>query len=154
MVSIWWNYLENNMKSIILISCVSKKRYIISKAKDLYISTLFRKNLAYAKILNPDQIFVLSAKYGLVDLDEIIEPYDVTLNTMPVKEIRQWANRVLTQLSENADLENDHFIFLAGDKYRKYLLPHIKHYEIPLQGLKIGEQLQRLTQWIEEAHEH
>jgi cytoplasmic iron level regulating protein YaaA (DUF328/UPF0246 family) len=142
------------MKHIILISCVSKKQSMPSKAQDLYISTLFRKNLAFAKTLNPDQIFILSAKYGLVGLDEVIEPYDLTLNTMPAREIRQWALRVLSQLTEHTDLQNDEFIFLAGEKYRKYLLPHIKQYEIPLQGLKIGEQLQRLTQLIEEAHGH
>jgi len=29
----------------------------------------------------------------------------------------------------------DHFIiFLAGMKYRKYLLPHLASYEIPLEG--------------------
>jgi len=142
------------MKRIILISCVSKKRQVRSKAKDLYISTLFRKNLAYALKLKSEYIFILSAKYGLVELEKVIEPYDVTLNTMPASEIRKWANRVIAQLSEKVDLQNDKFIFLAGDKYRKYLLPHINHYEIPLKGLRIGEQLQRLTQLIEASHEH
>ena len=39
-------------------------------------------NLKFAKSLNPDNIFILSAKYGLIDLDEEIEPYDKTLNLM------------------------------------------------------------------------
>ncbi len=54
------------MKQIVLISCVSKKLNAKSKAKDLYISPLFKKNLKYATSLNPDETFILSAKYGLV----------------------------------------------------------------------------------------
>lgn len=38
------------LKKIVLISCVSKKQPHRAKAKDLYISLLFRKNMAYAKI--------------------------------------------------------------------------------------------------------
>jgi len=133
------------MKKIVLISCVSQKRTYRSKAKDLYISTLFKKNLAYARRLNPDAIYVLSAKYGLLDLETEIDPYNLTLNTMSAGEIRSWADKVVQQLQQVASLQEDHFIFLAGMKYRKYLLPHLRSYEIPLEGLPIGKQLQALS---------
>ena len=133
------------MRKIVLISCVSQKLPCRARARHLYISPLFKKNLAYAQRLNPDAIFVLSAKYGLVDLDQEIEPYDLTLNTMSADQIKTWAFRVLAQLSERADLSEDHFVFLAGQKYRKYLLPKLKSYEIPMKGLPIGKQLQFLT---------
>jgi hypothetical protein len=67
---------------IILISCVKKKLPHRAKAQDLYISTLFRLNLDYARSLKPDAIYILSAKYGLVSLDQAIDPYDITLNNM------------------------------------------------------------------------
>ena len=133
------------MKKVVLISCVSKKLPYKSKAQDLYISTLFKLNLKYARSLNPDNIFILSAKYGLVDLEEEIEPYDKTLNTMPVREIKSWANDVIEKLKNLIDLNEDKVIFLAGEKYRKYLIPHIKNYEVPLKSLTIGRQLQFLT---------
>lgn len=134
------------MRKIVLISCVSKKRSLKSKASDLYISPLFRKNLQYALKLNSDQIFILSAKYGLVSLDEEIEPYDLTLNTMPAAEVKEWAAGVIHQLSSWTDLQHDEFIFLAGAKYRKYLIQHLAHVEIPFEGLTIGRQLQRLNE--------
>ena len=65
---------------IVLISCVSQKLSHRAKAKDLYVSTLFRLNLKYAKILNPDAIYILSAKHGLLSLEQEIEPYEQTLN--------------------------------------------------------------------------
>jgi len=132
------------MRNIALISCVSKKLSDNAPAKDLYISPLFRLNLKYARQLSPTEIYVLSAKYGLVDLNEEIDPYDVTLNNMPARERKEWAQLVISQLKKQFDLDQIHFIILAGQKYRQYLLPHFKSYEIPLLGLTIGYQLQFL----------
>ncbi len=132
------------MGTVVLISCVSKKLPHKAKARNLYISPLFRMHLRYARQFSPQKVFVLSAKYGLVGLDEEIEPYDVTLNTMSARERKQWAAKVIEQLREHCDLENDHFVILAGEKYRQHLLPHLKSYEVPLAGLPIGKQLQFL----------
>jgi len=123
------------MAKVVLISCVSKKLHHKSKAQDLYISPLFKKELEYAKLLNPDKIFILSAKYGLLKLNEEIEPYDKTLNKMRSNEIREWANSVLNQLKKSTDLENDEFIFLAGNNYRQFLLPHLRYYKIPMEHI-------------------
>lgn len=129
------------MKRIVLISCVSKKLINKAKAKDLYISPLFKLNYHYAKSLKPDKIFILSAKYGLLDPEQEIEPYNETLNTKTVNEIRSWADVILTQLKKQADIYKDEFVFLAGNNYRKFLIPHIKNYKIPLEGLPIRKQL-------------
>jgi cytoplasmic iron level regulating protein YaaA (DUF328/UPF0246 family) len=132
------------MAKIVLISCVNKKLSSKAKARELYISPLFRLNLAYARTLNPDKIFILSAKYGLLGLEEEVEPYNETLNNMSDDEIKEWAKQVVNKLKEIADLKNDEFIFLAGDKYRKFIIPHIAKYEIPMKGLGIGKQLKFL----------
>lgn len=136
------------MSKIVLISCVNTKLNKKAKAQDLYISPLFKMNLTYAKTLKPKKIFILSAKYGLVDLNKIISPYNTTLNTMHVKEIQKWANGVLKQMKGKIDLKNDEIIFLAGERYRKYLIPHFKKIKIPLKGLGIGKQLQYLKNKI------
>lgn len=137
------------MANIVLISCVSKKLDYPSKAKDLYISPLFRLNLEYSKKLTPDQVFILSAKYGLIELDEVISPYDLTLNNMSVKDRKAWSSKVLSQLRIQTDLDRDKFIFLAGQKYRQYIIPYLKSYEIPLEGLTIGKQLQFLKSQVD-----
>lgn len=133
-------------KRIILISCVSKKASHRTKVRNLYTSTLFKLNLKYAEQLEPDAIYVISAKHGVLPLDVEIEPYETTLNNMPVHEIKEWAVHVVMQLKKISDLDQTKYIFLAGDKYRKFLLPHLKSYEIPLKGLRIGEQLQKLKE--------
>jgi hypothetical protein len=129
------------MKTAVLISCAAQKLPYKATAQDLYTSPPFKKSLHYARSLKPDHIFILSAKYGLLRLDQVIEPYDVTLNDMPAAEIRRWSWHVLDQLRALIDLHNDRVIFLAGGKYRKYLVPAISTYAVPMQGLSIGQQL-------------
>jgi Family of unknown function (DUF6884) len=133
------------MKKIVLISCVKKKRPRKAKAEHLYISPLFMGSLRYARNLKPDSIFILSAKHGLLELDREIEPYNSTLKDLPVVQVRAWADKVIEQLKQQADLQNDHFILLAGEKYRKFLRPHLKSVEVPLQGMSFGKQLQYLA---------
>ena len=132
------------MRQIGLISCVSKKQTVKSKASSLYTSAFFKYSLCYAEKLKLDNVFILSAKYGLVALSEEIEPYDVTLNKMRVHERKDWADKVIDQLQKHTDLNQDHFVILAGERYRQYLLPYLASYEIPLKGLSIGKQLQYL----------
>ena len=133
-------------KKIVLISCVSQKLSHRAKAKDLYVSTLFKLNLKYGNSLKPDAIYILSAEHGLLSLDQMIDPYERTLNNMRAPDIKEWANKVLSQLKEVTSLKGDAFTFLAGEKYRRYLLPHLSNTEIPLKGLPIGKQLKHLKE--------
>lgn len=132
------------MRRVVLISCVSKKLETRAQAKNLYTSPLFRFAFAYANKLRPDAIFILSAKYGLVHPEKVTDPYNVTLNDMSSNKIRAWASLVVNQLRQHCDLQQDHFILLAGVNYRKHLIPHLSSYEVPMEGLSIGKQLQYL----------
>lgn len=139
------------MKKIVLLSCGKKKRNRRAKAGDMYVGDLFTKSLNYAKQkLSPDKVFILSAEHGLLGLGDEIEPYNKTLNDMGEGEKRQWASKVLKQLQSRVDLDSDHFTFLAGDDYRKFLTPHIRHYSVPMEGLRIGEQQAWLNGQINE----
>lgn len=122
-----------------------------ARAEDLYISPLFKINLAFSHSLKPTKIFILSAKYGLVDLEQELEPYEQTLNTMSAPEIKNWAEKVKEQMRGKIDFENDEVVFLAGEKYRKYLLSFFRNVSIPLKGLSIGKQLQYLKHKISYA---
>lgn len=134
------------MKRIVLISCVSKKLMYKAKVKDIYISPLFKKHMAYARKLTPDEILVLSAKHGMLELEQEIEPYNLTLNNMRTDEIEAWSAKVIKQLEYKFDLNSTHVTFLAGRNYRKFLIGHLYNYDIPFEGLTIGKLLRRLTE--------
>ena len=81
------------------------------------------KELAYAESLNPDRIFILSAKHGLLEPDERICKYNESLYSKNAKERFKWANDVLQSLRDKGiDLQNDEVTFLAGKVYCKHLI--------------------------------
>jgi len=133
---------------IVFISCVKKKRKRKTIAEKMYISDFFKKQLAYAKQLNPAKIYILSAKYGVLELNDIIEPYEITLNTFSEKDKKIWAYKCYQQLRQKNIDFNEKAVFLAGKNYRKYLITKFTNVETPLKGLKIGEQLKYLKENI------
>jgi len=141
------------MSKVVLVSCSSGKEAKSMPAEKLYNSDLFKKQLEYAKKLtNPNDIYIISAKYHLVPLNKTISPYNLTLKEMPADQREKWAEIVLKQLREKGyDLQRDKFVILAGNAYRQYLEPHMKNVEVPFSGLRIGQQKKALLQKLKEA---
>lgn len=131
---------------VFLIACSKQKLAEPAPARLLYQGSLFKKSLGYAQQTGATKILILSAKYGVVGLDDLIVPYEMTLNGMRAQEIQQWSCDVVEQLSTVTDLINDQFTILAGRRYHERLLPHIRNAEIPLKGKGIGNQLKWLTE--------
>lgn len=129
------------MKKIALIGCTSEKLDSPCRAIEMYTkSSYFKSKLKYCEKIKVDEIFILSAKYGFLKPDTIIEYYDETLNGKPKDHKIKWTNKVLDDLKENCDIKNDQFVILAGNDYTKYLLEHLNNYYNPVKGLGIGSQ--------------
>lgn len=133
---------------IALISCTKSKTSYPAPARLLYSkSDLFRKALAYVEPY-ADHVYVLSALYGLVALDQPLEPYELTLKTMPARERKRWAERVFSQIQQRhgANLTGYTFEFHAGEKYREHLAGLVTgagaKCTYPTEGLTFGRQLQ------------
>lgn len=89
-------------------------------------------------VRNLDYVYILSAKYGLVEETDVIAPYDLTLADLPEHGQSDWANYVLAQMGERFNLEHDTFLILAGRRYYQHLLPRLPHTILPLGNLPIG----------------
>lgn len=138
-----------NRMTVALVSCVKTKRACPAPAQDLYISQLFRGLKAYAEH-HADAWFILSAEHGLLRPDQIVAPYEKTLNTMAKPDRTAWAQRVghqlLTALPADATV-----LMLAGQRYREHLVPLLGAngflVSVPLAGMPLGEQLRRLGRY-------
>jgi hypothetical protein len=131
------------MTKFALISCTKLKKDYPCPAQELYLeSQLFNKASQYIRQQDYDDWFILSAKYGLVRKDTIIESYDVTLNSMNSTQRKEWSKEVFNELIK---LNPKHIDFYAGLKYREYLIPLLElvrvKCHVPLKGKGIGEQL-------------
>lgn len=141
------------MKNVVLVACVATKINKPAPAEQLYDSDLFHKSMAYAhKLAEPQDIYILSAKHHLLPIKKVIKPYDLTLNDFSADEKKEWSDIVLNDLSKKYDLDKTKFVFLAGSNYRKYLEPELPHTAVPLEGLRIGQQKQKLGQLISELY--
>ena len=134
--------------TVVLVSCVFQKQTKPVEAKDLYLSDWFLKARRFAEGVGVPWL-ILSAEHGLVRPDDMIAPYEKTLNTMPVQERREWADKVFTQLT-SAVPDLRHVIVLAGSRYREILVDRLRArgvtVDVPMEGLRIGEQLSWLSQ--------
>jgi cytoplasmic iron level regulating protein YaaA (DUF328/UPF0246 family) len=135
---------------VALVSCVSEKRTAPSPARDLYTSDWFIKASRYAGQI-ADEWYILSAKYGLVNPDQVLEPYNTTLKTMGKSARQAWAERVFASLKPCLS-PGDTVVFLAGQAYREFLLAQVARLgckvRIPMEGLRIGEQMQWLNRHL------
>ena len=133
---------------VALVSCVKTKRDIPQPAKDLYTSPLFKGLRRYAEA-HADTWFILSAEYGLVAPDQVLEPYEKTLNRMSARERARWAEDVKAKLARVLPAGAE-VIVLAGERYRADLVPFLKQrghkVSIPLEGMPFGRQLQFLSE--------
>ena len=137
------------MARIALISCTSSKKDYACQAKELYSeSATFRLEYELANIL-AEEIYILSAKHGIVAKDTVLAPYDYTLMHKSKDIKTQWSSKVLSQMREMFSIEEDEFIILAGNDYCEYLLPSIKKYWLPLKGKRQGERQPMLRQLLE-----
>ena len=119
-------------QKIALIACVKEKQLRPCAAAEMYISSDFKSWMDYAESWGASQIYILSGKYGLLELEEKIAPYDVNLNIAASQERKRWARGVIEQLKSKASLREDYFLVLANSNYSEYIIPQLKHYSMPL----------------------
>jgi hypothetical protein len=103
---------------------------------------LFKKSVILAQ-RECDGIAILSAKYGLLHPDTIIEPYNKTLLGMPKQEQLAWMLKVSDQLLDQ--YPNARFVYYAGVNYYRGLPKG----EYPFGNKTLGQRLQWLNQQIE-----
>ncbi len=132
--------------SALLIGCVATKAAGPRPAKDLYTSELFRGRRAYAEASGKPWV-ILSAKHGVVDPDEVLEPYEQRVTDFRGAERDAWSANVVEGLDRRFGLlAGKVFEIHAGDEYVRALLPPLRRSGAgllrPLQGLRLGEQIQ------------
>lgn len=120
-------------KPIVFVGCGVTKMKKPSKTKYMYVGNYVQTCLAYAQTFTTQEnIFILSANYGVLGLEDKIEPYNKTLNKMTKEEKEQWKNKVITQCN-NLNIDKDtEVIFICGKNYYELLEDYFSNYITPL----------------------
>ncbi|WP_257351557.1 DUF6884 domain-containing protein [Pseudalkalibacillus decolorationis] len=121
---------------------------------EFYTSPLFQKSVQYAQ-KQYDRFYFYNAKDGLLLPGDKLEPYDLSIKTFSIMEKKVWARKVIEVFKkyESPDKVN---VYLHGGKvYRDHLEPQLEqkgyHYEIPMKGLGIGQQLAWFDKQLKES---
>lgn len=129
-----------------LISCTKAKTPYPAPARELYSpSGLFRGALRTLEG-RADAIYVLSAKYGLLPLDQVVAPYDQTLKDASPADRANWARAVVQALhARHGSLNKVTFEIHAGMAYRNPLESLLQREggvcTCPVDGLSMGQRL-------------
>jgi cytoplasmic iron level regulating protein YaaA (DUF328/UPF0246 family) len=123
------------MRTIALVSCGGPKVAERARARNLYTGSLFRDARAWA-MKHADDWRILSAKWGLVDPDEFLDPYDLSMDDLDRNDREVWGRHVRAELRKEG-LWNDRLVLFAGVKYESAVegAPNV---EKPLAGLGTG----------------
>lgn len=145
-------YFPKN-KKLLIISCSKRKRSSLKKgpAIDIYDGPFFRLLRKY-KLPNVD-IFIISAKYGLIHFSNLIELYDLKMSTKIANAIK---NDIMLKLKKILQ-ENQYkeIVINLGKNYLRVIdwleEENLKNYKIKITFLngKIGERLQYIKKWLE-----
>jgi hypothetical protein len=126
---------------IALLGCGKVKAQRTCPAGEMYRSALFRSALRYA-LTTCERAYVLSAKHGLLELHQVIEPYELSLASLTREEREAWGRRVGEQLDAAVPELDAELVMLAGETYAAAIdLPREFYWEEPLRGMGIGERL-------------
>lgn len=130
-----------------IIGCSKTKFDKTCEAQYLYNSVLFRKTLIYClRHLEYKEIVILSAKYGILDCNDIITNYNETIKEKSKLELEFWKNRVINSIFK---LNIKNIDFYCGQSYIKPLNQSLLQNNFiinePLKGLGIGQRIKYLT---------
>src|SRR4051794_36042814 len=85
------------------VGCVAMKQTEGAPAKDLYLSTVWRGRRRHAESRDVPW-FILRARYGLVEPEQHLDPYNLALTDLSAGERRAWGDRVVADLAERLPL--------------------------------------------------
>lgn len=136
------------MADIALISCTKSKRSSPSPAALLYTSALFNKSLLYSQT-TAQRTYILSAKHGLLNLDDTIDPYELSIKSLNAAERTDWTSKVAERLKQVITAK-DTVHLLTGRDYYVPLLDCFKQIRctltFPLGNLSLGNRVSRLKE--------
>jgi hypothetical protein len=131
---------------IAIVGCGKRKRAEEWCARDLYTGGVTLARFRYAEREASDWR-ILSALYGVIHPDEVVEPYDYTIRDLrEAGRIEQWASNAAFEIFHLTVVEQDRDVELhLGEAYARPLVPELEARgltpRLPVRGLGTGKLL-------------
>ena len=113
--------MEGLHKVLVINSCSQGKQPQPAPAREFYTGQLFRMVRKFSELHGFEQR-ILSGKYGLLTLDDLVDPYDLKITTKAdIKRVQEKCLYRLVELHKTYDT----IIIILGKKYREVISPII-----------------------------
>ncbi len=126
---------------VALVGCSKSKYAEQAPARRLYGGPLFPAALAYAEAV-ADEIYILSAKHGLVHTEQVLTSYDYSMKDHNQKGRERWAIDIVEKLAVLYPRFRPTVICLAGEDYaRPLFIPLLGKgwaFQTPLTSMMVG----------------
>lgn len=143
---------------VALVGCGRAKGPSRAQAMHLYRGGLFRAAIDFATATHAD-VYIVSAKHGLIDPERVIEPYEFSIEDMTATQRERWGESTVDQLLVNLDKFAP--TLLMGESYARWLRPPLeelakgKGWPAPVEPLAgiagFGPRIRRLRELLAEA---
>jgi hypothetical protein len=114
---------------VAVVGCSAIKAPRPAPARDFYRSPLFKAALAYAEA-RTKHVVVVSAYYGIVQLGQVLEPYDRKLTALRKREREDWSARTVDPLTRFYGTPPT-LLLLCGEVYADALLHGAHWHNLP-----------------------
>jgi hypothetical protein len=140
-----WNqnikYKKLKPNRLLILSCSKRKADKAGKAIKVYQGVAYNQLRNYYSKNNHLDVKIISAKYGPIDKNDIIDPYDNKMNVRSSEIYKIAFRKEFETLSKQYD-----DIFVFGGKNYQNVVSGFEKFQFT-QG-KIGEQLRQLKKWL------
>lgn len=133
---------------IAIIPCTNQKTDSPGPAREVWKGSHFQFTLLHAETFY-DKVLIMSYKYGFIDPDYEIEPYDINIQHQPAVERLKWWWLVREHIQEVAELKPELVAIYTGnferDRIIKEFFQHgVRNIIVPWEGLGVGERMQQV----------
>lgn len=109
---------EERRPVTVIVPCAAEKHEGSHPARELYASSNFRNTLRSAEAMVAEeggQVLILSALYGLVRPEQVIESYDVKMGEGHPQQVQPW--QVAVQMWQHGIAEHELYVLAPADYF-------------------------------------
>lgn len=138
-----------NGPSIAIIPCTSQKSETGGPAREVWVGNHFQLVLAYCEHFF-DKTYIMSYKYGFIEPDQPIEPYDIDIQLSSAVDKLQWWWKVKGNITELLQQDKPRVVALYTGQFerdrvmREFVLQGCRNVIVPWEGLGVGYRLQQV----------
>lgn len=109
---------DPDVTTVAIIPCTAQKSEVGGPARDVWVGGHFQLTLAYAEYFF-DKVYIMSYKYGLIDPNFYIEPYDIDMRLEKAGERIKWWYMMRDHIADLVERDKPDLVALFTGQFER-----------------------------------